>query len=1189
MPASLILAAVLWPANGRLAPENITICEMAMKNKYYFSLHAVMRYAVISLLSVTLLAGCSREAPEETKPKETGPATAGVVAEIVSMSDEEVEKAAAGIAQQVNLAPAEGLDVKLWAPEKLIGDPVAISVDNQGRIWATVTNRSNNSEFDIRGVPQWEMASVTFETVEDRRAFLRSELAPEKSAQNTFIPDRNKDGSHDWRDLAVVQEQVVLLQDTTGNGQANTSRVFLRDFGDEVTDVLGGIYYHNQRDELYLAVGPDAWRVKDTNGDGQADTKVSMAHGFNVHVGFSGHGMSGTTLGPDGRIYYGIGDVGMSVVDADGKRWHYPNQGVIVRSEPDGSNFEVFAAGVRNAHEFVFDKYGNLISVDNDGDHVGEYERVVYLIDGSDTGWRINWQLGKYKDPKNNTYKVWMDESYYTPRFEGQSAHILPPVAPYHAGPAGMVYHPGTALNDDWKEHFFVVEFVGSAPRSGINAFTLEPQGAGFKLTEDKQVFRGVQGTGLDFGPDGALYMSDWIEGWGRSGEGRIWKIDAPATLGSDARADTQQQLAADFSKNTPVQLQDLLSHADMRVRLKAQFELVERKAMEQLQAAFTTSEHQLARIHGIWGLGQIARQDPAQAQALLPLLADADAEIRAQAAKILGDAAYAAATDRLIPLLNDDNARARFFAAQALGRIGATAAVPALVTMLEANNDEDVYLRQAGAIALSRIGDEAALAALATHQSGAVRIAAVVALGKMKSPALAQFLADKSEFVVTNAARAIGDDEFVKPALPALARLLEQTNFTSEPLLRRIVNANLYEGSNASSTRLATFAQRKNIAGALRAEAINTLGVWGESSIFDRVTGVHRGAVTNNADDARDALAPIYKQLLADQDAEVREATVLALGNLKFTDTLATLAQTLRNDKAPAVRIAALNTLKYLGYEDMGDAIFAAMNDADQNVRMAALGLLPTLDLPVEQVVDMHKILLEKGTVGEQQAALTSLVNVTAPAARKVLEEQMQALIAGRIAPEVQLELITAAEKAGTPELQALLATYEGNKDKTNPLEVFREALFGGDAESGQSLFRYDSSAQCVRCHVVGKRGNLVGPELTSIANTLSREQLLQALVDPAARIAPGFGRITAVMADGERIEGFFESETATTMTLVAADKTRQIAKADVVKTEATASGMPPMGLLLTKAQLRNLVAYISTLDGSEAEEEKH
>lgn len=1159
------------------------------------SIHRYPMTLCATALLVTLISACSPDAPENAttpsgqKQETTTLAPPVRTPEVVSMTDAEVEQAAKSIAQQVNLVTADGLEVKLWAPEQLLGDPVAISVDNQGRIWTTVTNRSNNSEFDIRGVPHWEIPSMTFETVEDRRRFLRSELAPEKSAENTFIPDRNNDGSHDWRDLAVVKEEVVLLEDTTNNGQADRAQVFLRDFGDEVTDVLGGIYYHNQRDEVYLAAGPDAWRAKDTDGDGQADATTSMAHGFAVHIGFSGHGMSGVTLGPDGRIYYGIGDIGMSVTDANGKQWHYPNQGVIVRSEPDGSDFEVFAAGLRNTHEFVFDKYGNLITVDNDGDHVGEYERVVYLIDGSDSGWRINWQLGKYKDPKNNSYKVWMDEDYYKPRFEGQSALILPPIAPYHSGPAGMVYNPGTAFSDEWQDHFFVVEFVGAAPRSGINAFTLEPKGASFELSSDKQVFRGIQGTGLDFGPDGALYMSDWIEGWGRNGEGRIWKLDTPSTAGNEQRRDTRERLAENFDQHTPAQLLELLSHADMRVRMKAQFELVERKAVEQLQAAIAQRDHQLTRIHGIWGIGQLARQESAQAGPLLELLNDQDSEIRAQAAKLLGDVAFTAATDKLIALLQDDNLRVQFFAAQALGQIAATTATPALVAMLDANNDQDVYLRQVGAIALARIGDEAALSALKTHKSEAVRIAAVVALGRMKSPALQQFLQDKSEFVVTNAARAISDDEFVKPAMPALAQLLEKIRFTNEPLLRRAINANLYEGSAASATRLVAFAQRKDAPGSLRAEALDTLAVWEESSIFDRVTGRHRGAVMNNLEDARTALSGAYAQLLKDDAAEVREAGVFALGALKFTATTNTLVQTLKTDAAPAVRIAALNTLKSLGYPEMGDAVFAAMNDQNESVRMAALGLLPTLDLPVQQVVEMHQILLTNGSIGEQQAAYMSLANVKAPEAHAVLAEQMQALSAGKIDPAVQLELITAAENAATPELKTLLSAYEDSKNQNDPLDLYREALQGGNAENGRNLFLYHNSAQCVRCHIVGTRGNLVGPELTNIGNTLSREQLLEAMVAPAARIAPGFGRITAVLTDGQRIEGFFEAETATEITLVAADKTHQIKKSQIADTEATVSGMPPMGLLLSKTEIRDILAYIVTLTGEGEAAETH
>src|SRR5699024_10970436 len=250
------------------------------------------------------------------------------------------------------------------------------------------------------------------------------------------------------------------------------------------------------------------------------------------------------------------------------------------------------------------------ISVDNDGDHPGEFERVVYLINGSDSGWRSSWQYGKYVDPKNNDYKVWMDEDYYKPRFPTQAAHLLPPIAPYHAGPAGMAYNPGTALSPKWKDHFFIAEFVGAPGGSAIHAFTLEPKGASFKLATDQTIVSGVLPTGMDFGPDGALYFNDWIEGWGTKDKGRIWKLDTPETTVSKIRQQTQELLAANFDERSDQELAKLLGHADMRVRQKAQFELAERGATDVLLNVIKQSDEQLARIHGIWGIGQLAREE---------------------------------------------------------------------------------------------------------------------------------------------------------------------------------------------------------------------------------------------------------------------------------------------------------------------------------------------------------------------------------------------------------------------------------------------------------------------------------------------------------------------------------------------------------------------------------------------------
>ena len=76
-------------------------------------------------------------------------------------------------------------------------------------------------------------------------------------------------------------------------------------------------------------------------------------------------------------------------------------------------------------------------------------------------------------------------------------------------------------------------------------------------------------------------------------------------------------------------------------------------------------TENQLARVNAIWGISRLARKDNKYATTLLPLVQDKDPEIRAQAAKWLGDMKYAAAAEKLMPLLKDTFSRARFFAAE--------------------------------------------------------------------------------------------------------------------------------------------------------------------------------------------------------------------------------------------------------------------------------------------------------------------------------------------------------------------------------------------------------------------------------------------------------------------------------------------------------------------------------------------
>ncbi len=1102
--------------------------------------------------------------------------------ETIRMNAQAAADLAKKIRSEVAVEVADGLELSLWASDSLVSDPIAISVDPNGRIFYTRANRMISSEFDIRSHRNWMTASISWQTVEDRRAFLRETFSETNEEGERFLKDLNQDDTLDWRDLAVEKEQIWFVDDSSGDGVADYAQLYLRDFHEEITDVANGIEFHDG--EVFVSAGPDMWRTKDRNNNGVADDTASISHGFAVHIGFSGHGMSGAIMGPDGRLWWGIGDIGMNVVDQDGKRWKYPNQGVIVRSELDGSGFEVYSAGLRNTHEFVFDKYGNLISEDNDGDHAGERERLVYLLNGSDSGWRTNWQFGKYTDPDNNSYKVWMAEKLHVPHWEGQAAYILPPIASYVNGPTGMVYNPGTALNDKYAENFFIAEFRGSPANSPIHAFTLAPKGASFELKTTAKLVSGLLPTGLDFGPDGALYFGDWIDGWGAKNEGRIWKLDVKDGVDTAMRQAVQTLIEADFSAKSDEALAELLSHADMRIRQKAQFGLAKRgsSGYQQLLAA-TKGSHQLARIHGIWGIGQLARTNPGRyAEALPELLSDSDPEIVTQAAKMLGDVRYEPAASQLIPLLRHASLRVQLHACEALGRIADPTAFDPIVDMIRTNNDKDKWLRHAAMIALGRIGNESALAKLSEDPSRSVRMAAVVALRRMQSPAIRQFLNDEDEGIVTEAARGINDDFSIEAALPDLAKLLARPRFENEMLLRRVIGANGRVGDAASIERLAAFAADKTAPAAMRAEALAVLGTWAKPSVLDRVDGRYRGAVERDAAPARAALAPLLDPLLTDQSQDVVAATIRANSRLQAADLGESLMGLLRRNRHGAIRIAALEALQKSGGKSLQDALAIALKDRDEAVRAVALNIIPEAGLPEESVVDLLGNVLRRGSNAEREAAVWALTELKSDAAIDAMDIALDQLVKEKTPREIRLSVIEAVEEQKDPRLMKKLEEYQAQRSAKDPLAYWAETLFGGQHWRGKDVFYYNERAQCVRCHTIFEYGGTAGPGLAGIGSRMSRRELLESLLEPSAVLASGYGISTVKLDGDEVVAGFVMAEDAKTLELkTGKNDIRRIDKNLILERTDAPSAMPSMKDLLSRREIRDLIEYLASLKG--------
>jgi quinoprotein glucose dehydrogenase len=1138
-----------------------------MKKTFFRTLAQNKKLLVVSALApALLLAGFKKEEIDKG---------------IKQLAHQKAVEMASSIEALVKPELADGLSMKVWGVDSLVADPISIDIDNLGRLFYTRTNRQKNSEFDIRGHQDWEIESIRLQSIEDKRAFLRKELAPENSHRNKWLADLNGDGSHDWRDMTVQKEHVYRLEDTNGDGVADRSQLLVEDFHEEVTDVAGAIMTHEN--DIFVGVGPDMWRLKDTNGDGIPDEKTSISHGYGIHIGFGAHGMSGLEMGPDGKIYWGIGDIGFNGVDKAGNKHEYPNSGVIVRSNPDGSDFEVFAHGVRNTHEFTFDEYGNLISQDNDGDHPGEKERLVYLVNGSDTGWRINWQFGKYRDPNNNTYKVWMDENMYLPRFEGQAAYITPTIANFVSGPTGLVYNPGTALSPKYKNTFFVAEFVGNPARSGIHTFKLKPKGASFELGEHKMIMSGVLATGLDFGPDGALYVADWIDGWRTKNYGRIWKLDDADQSFKAVRERTKALLAEDFSQRKDNDLGELLKNEDLRVRRKAQFELAKRgdKGARVFQKIMKQTEHQLARVHAITGMSQLARQDQKYAKTLLPLLKDKDPEIRAQAAKWLGDVRHTEAGKALLPLLKDQNSRARFFAAEALGRIAYEPAIAPIIEMLQANNEEDAYLRHAGSLALARIGKAEPIVALSGHSSRALRIAAVVALRRMQHPGISVFLADQDEFVVTETARAINDDLSIKEALPALGDLLMTTRFTNQALIRRSINANLRVGSDKALQNLIDYSQKEGSPVAMRAEAMAALSTWARPSVLDRVDGRYRGVIERNPAVVQARAADALIQLLGHQETDLRLGAVQAISKLNIAKASPQLFGRLKNDQKPEVRVEAMRALANLNDPQISKAIEQALSDQEKSVRIAGLDLLGKSDISKELMVSLLSEVINTRTAEEKQAALVTLGKLPVNNTQAVFDQLLKQKAAGKLSPEIHLELAEAIESSGSPQL---LARHKDIIAKLGPDALaasYVGSLYGGDADRGRTLFFRHQTAQCIRCHAYDDLGGNAGPRLNGIATKLSRKELLEALIDPSARIAPGYGMVSVTLKNGTTVSGVIQEEDKAELTIRPGGEADHIIRKDQIAKRTNApSSMPNMQYLLTQREVRDLVSFLATLE---------
>jgi len=1056
------------------------------------------------------------------------------------------------------LAPSTG--VELVAAEPNVANPVAFAFDEQGRIYVCETFRQKKGVEDNRGHMYWLMDDLKALTVEDRRAYMIKHH-PELQEEWTANHDR-----------------IRQLSDSDGDGRYETATVFAEGFNDLVAGTGAGVLTFEGA--VYYTCIPELWKLVDTDNDGVANDYNALYTGFGVRFAFRGHDMHGLALGPDGRIYFSIGDRGYNVETPDGRTLVKPDTGAVFRCERDGSNLEVFAYGLRNPQELAFDDEGRLFTGDNNSDS-GDKARWVYVAEGSDSGWRMYYQYLDDRGPWNRE-RMWYPYQEDDETTAVQPAFILPPIANLGDGPSGLTSYYGVGLPDRYEGHFFMADFRGQAANSGIRSFANEPDGAGFKLVDSHEYLWQTLVTDVDFGYDGQLYFSDWVNGWDGIQKGRIYRQVMEDKQLTAAGQEVAELFKAGFSDRTTDELVRLLDHADRRVRQRSQIALAEKDARDVLVKVALKGSSEAARRHALWGLWEIARKS-ADAEVLTPIapiLKGNDAPLIAQALRVIGDSRAHVADQQVIKLLAHQDARVAYTAAIATGKLELKEGLQPLLKLADARASEDEVIRHAVAMGLVGVAnaDGVSVDSLTSSNAGpAGRLAIVVALRRLQSPAIAKFLNDDAAKVVLEAARGI-HDELIEEALPALAKL-SGPKLTDDALIRRVINANYLVGERSNFENLLEIALNPEVNQARRVQALEAMSNWGTGSELDAVTGQYRPRPAAATEGLAELVAPSLEKLFAGKP-EVQKQAVRLAAELKVASSQPRLQEYALNNSADTqLRITALKGLDQIAPTEAESVVGKLLKAGKPELRSAAREIAVARQYP--QATELLRSAIDKGSVSEQQSAIGQLQRLSKGDAESILSNLLKKVKTGSLPLALHLDVMNAAEAVGGTELEKLLAEVKVAQNTGDLMSEYRVCLEGGDAERGKSVFFGNAAASCRRCHVVNGQGGGVGPDLSAAGKKYERSYLLESIVNPDARIAKGFETVLIVTIEGKVISGIIREETDEMVTLVKPlGEIVRIPQDDIEDRAPGKSGMPAdLIKQLTKAEIRDLVSYLATL----------
>ncbi len=389
------------------------------------------------------------------------------------------------------LKVADGFQVELFAAEPMLINPTSIDVDHKGRVWVA-------------------------EAVNYRR----------KNFNRPIIREAG--------------DRIVVLIDAKGEGKASEAKTFYQ--GKEIYGPLGvcvSPYADGKGQRVFVCQSPDILVFEDKDGDLTADGPPKK-----FLTGFGGfdhdHGVHGLNIGPDGKLYFTVGDSGVKDLqssDGKGKKWTSNTTDVqkatVWRCDADGTNLELIAHNFRNNYECCVNSFGEVWLSDNDDDG-NQQTRICFVMPGGNYGY----------GPRGAGQTHWHEE---------QPGIVHKTLRTGQGSPTGITVYEGSLLATRYKGALLHCD---CAP-SEVRWFFPKPKGAGYELDKELLLTSSdpwFRPSDVCVAPDGSIFVADWYDrgvgghGMGDPTDGRIYRITPKGHKGykvPEVKLDTKEGLRA--------------------------------------------------------------------------------------------------------------------------------------------------------------------------------------------------------------------------------------------------------------------------------------------------------------------------------------------------------------------------------------------------------------------------------------------------------------------------------------------------------------------------------------------------------------------------------------------------------------------------------------------------------------------